>query len=167
MRQPTWKRADLTGQVEWAKLSPTPTFALSKPRPTSRKRLGIKYESEAHKHLGQAYKGIYVPRPWLVYYAFSSRRWCQPDGLIIDIPAGHITIVEAKYCHVADAWWQLVCLYLPVVSKMFGNELWTYSTVEIVKYYDPSLPCPQQPTLVSKPHPIPSGIFGVTIWRPK
>lgn len=168
--QQSWKKSDLTGEVEWAHIirRPPPFVNPTRPVRSRRKRQGLLYQQKLDTYLTAAYPHQYIPGPWVRYSVWEDVRWCQPDGLIIDIVKGRITIVEAKYSHVIDAWYQLIYLYLPVVKAIFGEStgLWRYSTLEIVKWFDPAVQCPQQPTMCHTPHLAKPGDFSVNIWRP-
>lgn len=114
---------------------------------------GIRYEKRVQEYLLNDFAPMYVPAPWLHFRErFSdSFRWCQPDGLLIDAWKGVITIVEIKYNHTADAWWQLNHLYKPVLSALFPPELWRLEVCEIVKWYDPATVFPEPVRLVNNP----------------
>lgn len=92
-------------------------------------------------------------------------RWCQPDGLLIDVLAGVITILEMKYQHTAQAYWQLHGLYLPVVKRVFGPS-WTYKLCEVTKWYDPAIPFPTPISMQPDVKKCKAGIVNVHIWRP-
>jgi hypothetical protein len=70
-------------------------------------------------------------------------RYCQPDGLLV-LPARNILlIVEVKYSHTADAYWQLENLYVPVLRCFLGPaNPWQIATCEVVKWFDPSTAFP-------------------------
>jgi hypothetical protein len=75
-----------------------------------------------------------------------------------------VLIIEVKYKHTVDAYWQLEDKYVPVMRSIFRD--WEISTLEIVKWYDPSTSFPvevklQKHILNSKPSE-----FGVHIWNP-
>jgi len=93
-------------------------------------------------------------------------RWCQPDGLLFNLDKGIITIVEIKFKHTPLAWWQLNELYYPLISFIFGQELWSYRLAEWVRWYDCETPFPGQHHL--RPHltDVKEHEVGVTIWKP-
>ena len=118
-----------------------------------------------HEYLELLYGDRYVSSPWLRFFAEGKWRWCQPDGLLFDPQSGRITIVEVKYQHTSDAWWQVRHLYQPVLQAMFPEKLWTFDACEIVKWYDPDTRFPEKLVLaqeISMKHPA----FKVHIWRP-
>lgn len=144
---------------------------LRKKRYTGRRLEGIRYERKVQDYLSTFYGDRYLASPWLRFYPRAQGdeparwRWCQPDGLLIDLAKGRITIVEVKYQHTSDAWWQVKHLYLPVLKKMFPESWWEFDFCEVVKWYDPSTLFPEKTVLaqeVSMKHPN----FKVHIWRP-
>lgn len=92
-------------------------------------------------------------------------RWCQTDGLLIQPQGGLITIVEIKYQHTPDAWFQLRELYEPVVRRAFGPA-WEVALLEVVKWYDPSTFFPERHLMCADPLHPPIGSIGVHIWAP-
>lgn len=96
--------------------------------------MGVRYERKGHEHFLERYPDTYVPGPWFEFDDASGRRWCQPDGLLIDIKCGRVTIVEFKYQHTLNAWWQIWSLYAPVLQHVFPG--WDIRGVEVVKWYD-------------------------------
>lgn len=158
--------------VSWAEPSrePPPFLANGERRKSDRKkRRGIVYEQRGHVELSARYHPYYVPAPWFVYRERGCAKnfWCRPDGLIIRPREGIITIVEFKYTHTPQAWWQLLCLYVPVVSAYFGTDLWAYRCAEVVKWYDPSTSFPGHHTLRPDVRTAKPGEVAVMIWRPR
>lgn len=96
----------------------------------------MRYERKAHQLLSYNYEGRYLQSAWIEFEDESGLRWCQPDGLIFDLNAGRITIVEIKLSHTADAFYQLMYLYLPVIEAMFPRKLWKINLTELVRWYD-------------------------------
>lgn len=108
----------------------------------------------------------YIPGQWFTY-GLSNRqvKWCQTDGLLFTPEQKKILIVEFKYKHTIGAYKQLEEKYIPVMSKLFPS--WEISTVEIVKWYDPSTSYPvavslKKDILQAKPNE-----FSVHIFNPK
>ncbi len=128
---------------------------------------GVNYERKTHPYLNLLYPEVYVANPWLNFQASGSekRRWCQPDGLIINAERGIITCVEIKYSHTADAWFQTRQLYVPVLQCIFPESLWDIQICEVVKWYDPSVAFPENITLTQEPAR-PTGKFKVHIYKP-
>lgn len=122
-------------------LSPhAPSFARKGSRKGA-KGNGLRYEARVHKTLLADYFSTYLPSPWFRFVDDNGMRWCQPDGLIIDIQRGRITIIEIKTSHIGEAWWKLHKLYLPVVRTLFGQDF-EYRCLEVVRYYDPAISFP-------------------------
>ena len=159
----------IKGEVKWAAFAEhLPPFALTEAK-YGAKRSGVLYERKVHKYLRRCYGANYISNPWLVFGDSRwNNRWCQPDGLLFNPERGLITIVECKYQHTARAWWQLFHLYQPVLSKLFETEegLWKFATVEVVKWYDPSVQCPDAVTMTENVHFARPNNFCVHIYRP-
>jgi hypothetical protein len=155
------------GEVTYARLMLTDPPFLRKKKYTGRRAAGVRYEKKVHEHLLFLYPDTYVPGPWIYFRAngSSQHRWCQPDGLIFDVPRGIITCVEVKYSHTSDAWWQVKKLYLPVLRKIFPEDLWRLQVCEVVKWYDPATFFPE-PTRMTVDITHPTDKFKVHIWRP-
>lgn len=110
---------------------------------------------------------FYAPAPWVRFEAVgaSRTRWCQPDGLFLDLEAGQITIVEIKYQHTALAWWQVRRLYEPVLQAIFPPNLFSFAALEIVSWLDPDVEFPERWHYAPEPSRVPPGGFGVHIAR--
>jgi hypothetical protein len=130
------------------------------------RRAGIKYEEKVQEFLLRKYPDNYVPSPWISYWEAKEVKayWAQPDGLFIDVVAGHIIIVEVKLKHTSDAWWQLAMKYLPLVKELFGKEF-SYSLLEVTKWHDPSTLFPVPYRMVPRVHLLKPNEFGVHIWN--
>jgi hypothetical protein len=151
----------------WVRSSPVAPGFISKRRRTGKRAQGIRYEKKVHAYLGDLYGEHYFPSEWFYFLSEDEPRprWCQPDGLLILPKEGRIVIVEVKYQHTADAWWQLKHLYFPVIRKCFGND-WKISLCEVVKWYDPATVFPE-PVRMAREITVPGpSDFGVHIWRP-
>ena len=153
------------GEVLAASFATPP--AIRKRRYTGARLAGVRYERKVQEYLQTFYGDRYIASPWLRFFPREEGarwRWCQPDGILIDLAKGRITIVEVKYQHTSDAWWQVRHLYLPVLRKMFPEAYWEFDFCEVVKWYDPATPFPEKTVLaqeVSMKHPS----FKVHIWR--
>lgn len=134
-------------------------------RATGRRGEGLKYEAKALGRLDVLFPGKLVWGPWLRFSSSTApyERWCQPDGLLVDIQTGVLVVVEVKHHHTAEAWWQLEKLYKPVLKTLFPTDLWRIELLEVVRWFDPAVlfPCPT--VLVSDPMSVPLGKFGVHI----
>jgi len=139
--------------------------ALRKKRYTGRRLQGVRYEARVHDYLGSLYGDRYISNPWLRFFSEGVWRWCQPDALLLDPARGRITIVEVKYQHTSDAWWQVRHLYQPVLEAMFPPRLWTFDACEVVKWYDPATLFPER-TVLAQDIGMKHSHFKVHIWRP-
>lgn len=154
------------GRVLSASFSHPPT--IRRKRYTGRRLEGVRYEKKVQAYLQSLYGDKYLASPWLRFFPgeIGARwRWCQPDGILLDPVHGRLTIVEVKYQHTSDAWWQVKHLYAPVLRAMFPEHLWELDYCEVVKWYDPATPFPEKTVLaqeISMRHPA----FKVHIWRP-
>lgn len=139
---PTPRRFAPAGEIIHAAFAnEAPAFA-KKGRLRGARALGIRYERKVQKHLLDAFPDYYIPSPWLSFVdGRGNHRICQPDGFFLDIPNGMISVVEVKYQHTTDAWWQLWKLYIPVLRFIFPT--FEFRGVEIVRWYDPSVAFPQ------------------------
>jgi len=157
---------ELIEDLRWAQLATTvPAFARHRPTRRGRRAQGIRYEKGLHAHFLELFGDSYIVSPWFQYREGdeSRVRWCQPDGLLIDFPRGQITIVEAKYQHTVDAWWQLQ-RYLAVVGRVFGPSF-TYAVCEVVKWYDCAVRFPEPVRLLDRLEHSRCGGFQVHIWK--
>jgi len=156
-------------KVQWAKWAKgAPPFAAKRQRRSGRRAQGVRYEKKVHEYLAAVYPDEYVASPWIYFQESGADRprWCQPDGLLFDLQKGIITIVEVKYQHTSDAWWQLTQLYRPVLEKIFPLTLWQMQCVEVVKWYDPATVFPERVALLEEPTERLKSGFGVHIWKP-
>lgn len=165
---PPPRRFRPVGELQFVEVARHPPAFTSRPRRRSaRSRQGIRYEERAHEHFAEVYGERYVPGMWLKFMcAGEPVRWCQPDGLIVRPEAGRITILEMKYTHTSDAWWQLKFLYLPTLRWLFPEKLWSFSVCEVVKWYDPAIAFPERVKMAVDPEVVMPGEFGVHIWKP-
>jgi hypothetical protein len=139
--------------------------ALRRHRYTGRRLQGIKYERKVHEYLERLYGGLYVPSPWLRFFSEGKWRWCQPDALLFMPSEGRIIIVECKYQHTSDAWWQVRHLYGPVLQHIFPPALWSFEVCEVVKWFDPAVCIPERVVLANEVD-MPHSAFKVHIWKP-
>ncbi len=157
------------GVVKWARLIDAAPPFIGRSRARSGAQMqGIRYERRVHEALSKLYGPGYLPSQWLMFKPQGSMtpRWCQVDALLVDPLKGKVTIIEVKYSHTPTAWWQLYALYLPVVSAIFGPN-WNYACCEVVKWYDASVACPQQPVLKKHIDRTDSEEWGLHIWNPR
>jgi hypothetical protein len=139
--------------------------ALRQRRYTGRRLQGIRYERKVHEYLEFRYGELYVASPWLRFLSDGKWRWCQPDGLLFQPETGRIIVVECKYQHTADAWWQTRHLYIPVLQRIFPAHLWSFEVCEVVKWFDPSVAFPERLVLANEVG-MRSEAFKVHIYKP-
>lgn len=143
----------------------TPPFKLTKPK-SALKRKGIAYERKVHRYMLKRF-GLttYIPSQWFKYQRFGDKiRFCQTDGLLFQPKQFKLLIIEIKYKHTPDAYWQIENKYLPVCRWLFRD--WEISTLEIVKWYDPSTQFPAPVSLRKDIEDCAPGEFGVHILTP-
>lgn len=157
---PTFKPA---GAVLAASFSSPP--ALRRRRYSGARAQGVRFEKKVQEYLLARFPESYLPSPWLRFFSGGKWRWCQPDGLLFDLGRGIITIVEVKYQHTSDAWWQTKMLYAPVLREIFPAHLWTFEFCELVKWFDPATSFPERVVLANEVS-MPSKSYKVHIWRP-
>lgn len=161
------KSKRLTRMVEWASFAKyPPSFAKDVHRRGARGR-GVQYEKKVRAWLSRKYEGWYIPSPWLLYRLHNDSRlhWCQPDGLVIRPDLGIIWVHETKLRHTAEAWFQLMDLYLPILERIFPPKLWSIRLVEVVRWFDPSVPFPGKYSLHPEFEDVKLNEVGVKIWR--
>jgi hypothetical protein len=138
----------------------------SKPtaRPSPAQRAGLRYQATVEKRLSETYGPAVELGPWFRYVDDSHRpRWCQPDAVILAPgDGGAPLVVEVKLRWMDTAWWQLRCLYLPVLERVFGSA---FRTVAVVRSFDPAVVVPGPVHLVDSLAAAPSSDVGVVIWR--
>lgn len=156
------------GQVDAAEFAGREPPFLRERKRRGRKADGIRYEKRVHGYLARRFGWMYLASPWLRFLSADAERWrwCQPDGLIIDPLGGRITLVEVKFQHTSDAWWQTRELYLPVLKVILPPALWSYSVVEVTRWYDPAVKVPDRVVLTEDLMHLREREFGVHIWRP-
>lgn len=133
----------------WVRPVKEPPFPLLKPH-GRRARLGVKYEWKVHDRLREEYGLNYWCGLWLSYFAGERVRYCQLDGLLLLPEKRQLVVVEVKYSHCTEAYWQLENLYLPIVRCWMKNSKLQIATAEVVKWYDPAVVYPRKPTLVEE-----------------
>ena len=156
------------GTVLWAEIhvNPPPFLNGVHERPRGLKAKGLRYEANGQKYLLQRYPDKYVPSPWLRFESAHNvaSRWCQPDGLLLDIRALRLTIVEFKFKHTSNAWWQTRHLYEPVVRSLFPL-IRDVRICEVVRFLDPATPFPETFNYAASIEDVARGGFGVHIWK--
>lgn len=128
-------------------------------------RAGRRFERKAVAALAEQYDLRFIPHPWLRYQERAAPWWryAQPDGFILDLSLGHISIIEIKIRHTIQAWQQLRQLYEPLLRHLFREGDWTFSCCEVVRSYDGRVPFPEQFTLTSDPLSLEANSFGLML----
>lgn len=165
-------RRPVLGEILDAKLLlGIPSFVKARRR-QGRKGAGLRYEAKVQSLFCEQYDH-YVASPWFQYrtdLAPQRINYSQPDGLLIDVARGLITIVEIKLTHTPDAYFQLYDKYLPIVEKFFrgevGERLWRFAVVEVTRWYDTAIAFPTNVTLREDITLVQPNEFGVHVCRP-
>jgi hypothetical protein len=148
-----------------------PSFVRTK-HARGRKGLGLRYERKVHAFLGESFGGLYLPSLWFAYRCRENPgvvNYAQPDALLLDFDKGLCTIIEVKYNHTAEAYFQLLDKYVPLLDKFFHAKergLWRFATVEVCYWYDRAVAFPVEVKLAKDITKVKPGEFGVHIWRP-
>lgn len=75
-------------------------------------------------------------------------------------------MVEIKFQHMPEAWWQLRKLYQPALEFKLRRPVFV---LEVCKSYDPAMPFPEPIELVENLWEFcnaPRKVFGVFQWKP-
>ena len=142
---------------------------VKKRRRRGRKGVGIRYEAKVQRYLCDRFGYEYVPSPWFKYSVAERPtvvNYAQPDGLLIQPQRGTITVVEIKYNHCSESYFQLVDKYLPLVKALFGIELWRFPLVEVVKWFDRDTSYPADYRLCKDIDVCRTSEIGIHICRP-
>lgn len=152
--------------VDWAGFAEyAPHFGGRKNRTSQAQKAGLRYERKAQGYMLELHPDQYVASPWIVFRLKGEPllRWCQPDGILVDIAQARLTIVEIKLRHMVEAYVQVTGIYEPVLRKLFPG--WQFRHLEVTRFYDPDTHFPVPVQLVSTPELTPHGRFGVHIWK--
>jgi hypothetical protein len=131
-------------------------------------KAGIRYQTKVLAKLtleGSAF----TPSPWFCYIDSGLKpKWCQPDFLLELEGAQRqreqgLIIGEIKKTFHPDAWLQLEKIYKPVIhAALPGREL---ISLCICRSFDPAIPLPIIPNLISNIHECAPGAFNVMVER--
>ena len=111
----------------------------------------------------------YMPSQWVRFRSPDDAgkiRWCQVDGVLVDEGSKSLTIVEVKYSHTETAWWQLFRLYRPVLERLFVGYVYEFRCVEVCRWFDAAVRCPQPVRLRQRVEDVRPDEFAVHIWNP-
>jgi len=111
---------------------------------------GVAYEKKVSHRLTELYGLNYIPGVWFVYCEGGKLKYCQIDGLLVFNKTKDLVLVECKYSHTQEAFWQCENLYVPVLRAWLGDANWSISVCEVVKWYDPHTAFPTRPRLVER-----------------
>lgn len=145
-----------------------PKFKRKNTKLTAAQKSGIKYERERKARLADLYGNKFIASPWFKYSFRDNRGYvieniCQPDGILFHPNKNELIIIEIKLMHCADAFYQLFELYLPII-KFYYPSYDSYSTLEIVKFYDCALLMPAKVILSRDELNLTPEQFCVKIW---
>lgn len=106
------------------------------------KRKGVEFEQKGHEAFIDRFGPFrYIPSQWWQYQIASNQlKFCQTDGLLFTPESKKLTILEFKFKHTAEAYYQIEQKYVPVLRRYFKG--WTISVCEVVKWYDKDIPFP-------------------------
>lgn len=101
---------------------------------------GLKYERKVSSKLSEQYPIEWTPGAWICYLCGLEEYplYCQLDGFLSF--GDKIVLVEVKYNHCVDSYFQLLDVYLPLMRHLFPGK--SISVCEVVKWYDPSTAFP-------------------------
>lgn len=131
-------------------------------------RRGQIYERACTKRLEEQYGLQFLPGPWFRYMTDIGEGLCQVDGLVFDISAGRIYVIEVKVAHTRVAYAQLVNCYIPVLHAAgFLRTLFQLIPVEICSRFDSSedLSIPGGSNMIHDLREARETQFNVMIWR--
>ena len=114
------------------------------PRPASlASQRGVRYEKKVLRLLAQRFGDRLLPGPLFTFVSRNgSSQRCYPDALLFSEDWSTLCVLEVKYRHTGDAWWQLNRFYLPIIR--LALPMFRVCAAEITASYDPAqrLPSP-------------------------
>lgn len=90
----------------------------------------------------------YFPSQWFAFGDGNRVHYFQPDGLLFLEDPRRIAVLEVKYQHCIEAYWQLEHYYLLLLREFFRKLEEPLVTVEVCKWYDPATQFPRPVRLV-------------------
>ena len=125
---------------------------------------GVRYEKRGQEWLRRTRSSTYIASPWFHFSTAGFQdRWCQLDGLDLNVNEGVATIVEFKLSHCSRAWWQTRRLYEPVVQAWLGSA-WKCAIVEVVRWLDPHTAFPEHFRVIPSFAEVQPRAFHVLVW---
>ena len=105
----------------------------------------MRYQRKVDKMLWKTFPGVKLC-PWFAFQNFGGKaRFCQPDALWEQ--GGDVLCLEIKVRFGPDAFWQLLDLYRPVVTRALGRS----PLLGIIcKHFDPYISVPREFALVEE-----------------
>jgi hypothetical protein len=108
---------------------------------TSAQKSGLRYERKVQVELGRRLGHDFDPKPGLVFYdQREGEHYAFPDGLIKR--PGIACIVEIKFQHMPESWWQLRRKYEPIIRWLFPGQ--KILCLEICSLLDAQMPYPEK-----------------------
>lgn len=140
-----------------------------RPKPPRRglKKKGYDYEQRCHEELLDRY-GMehYFPSQWFQFQTRGRSRtqYCQTDGIVFQPESRSVLLLEMKWRHCAEAYFQCEYKYGPILQMLFPD--WTLTMCEVVHWFDTTIPFPTEVTLTPEPLNLRPNQFGVHILNP-
>jgi len=125
---------------------------------------GARYERQVLSIFSERYDGQFRRTPVIRFHDGMHHRSIIPDGIIFPTP-NFVVIVEIKYQHMPEAWWQLRRLYQPVLQTMYPRS--SICVLEVCRSFDPHTPFPEPTVLVDEDSSFLSSSFQVLRWKKK
>lgn len=127
----------IRGLREAVPLLSEPNYALRFPTAKrGRKGVGLRFERKVCETLAERYP-FFLPNLAIRYRDSGGSGVCIPDGILFR--EREIVVFEMKLSHTPRAYYELIGLYAPVISRAFGRPV---RVAEITRNYDPTLPFP-------------------------
>lgn len=111
---------------------------------TPAQKSGLRYEAKVQAALAELFGPRFFASPTLFFRdGRGGDQRAIPDGLLL-FPA-HTIVIEVKFQHMPEAWWQLRKKYEPILRVMIPNK--PVLLLEICRSYDRQMPFPGEHTL--------------------
>lgn len=140
------------------------TDVLFPPGMTSAQKAGLRYEKKIILELVDMLQKLIHVAPTIEYEDAAGLGYAIPDAVISDNHG--ICVVEIKYQHMPDAWWQLRKKYEPLVRHIHPDK--KIHLVEICRSLDCAMPFPEPLKVVesiAELRDMESGSLGVLQWK--
>lgn len=110
---------------------------------TSAQKAGLRYEHKVLSLLVARYPEMFQRSREIFFVDDRGQNLCVPDGVFL---GSTNIIVEVKYQHMPEAWWQLRRKYEPVMRCLDSRPV---ALLEICRTYDAHMPFPEVHKLYS------------------